>query len=537
MAARGYMGTETEYGIVVAGGQVSDHWLMSSPVIWAYGAQLLRDGFGVVGGIPSDQLAMIDEILRRGPMMANLRLGNGSRLYTDHAHPEYSTPECGSPREVVQHDAAGELILLRAAEECNRLLAERGLEVRIYKNTTMGGGGTSYGCHENYLIERGPWNAVSRLAPIHFISRQVMTGAGKVGVDHPREPVLDRKGKRLEASFDPLQRGRTFEVPFQLSERPDFFTTMYGGQTTYDRPIVNLRDESHADDRRYRRLHVIVGDANRSQVATYLKVGTTGLFLAMAQDGFLDAELGQLLIADPVAEFAAVSHDPSLQHAVLLDNGRTATALDIQERILELAHRYADERGLEVIGGDAAGRELLARWESVLGDLRTDPSRLNGVLDWPTKQALIARYRDRQNLPEDSSKLVVVDSEYSRLGGRLFEALPVPMERLIDPAQVEMAVHEPPSDTRAWFRGKIVDALGDAVEFVDWSELTVRTGRGRGQRWRVNLKELDRGTRDQWEAFFATRPSAQDLIAELQRRQAAEISQSERAPEPERGIE
>ncbi len=250
----------------------------------------------------------------------------------DHAHPEVSTPECVDAMEVVVFDRASEEVLKRSMVAARSLLPD-GAEIIVYKNNSDGKG-NSYGCHENYLLARElPFGRlVSQITP-HFVTRQVFCGAGKVGSESPGVPSA--------------------EVPFQLSQRADFFEEEVGLETTLKRPIVNTRDEPHCDGQRYRRFHVIVGDANRSEVATFLKVGTTAIVLSMIEDDQMPIDL---TLSNPVGAIRQVSHDPSLTRTVLLKNGRRLTALDVQWQLLEQARKYERERGLESVGEEVGRR-------------------------------------------------------------------------------------------------------------------------------------------------------------------------------------
>ena len=308
-------------------------------------------------------------------------LTNGARYYVDHAHPEYSTPECSDPMQAVLFDKAGERILARSMDAARQLLPA-GQEIVVYKNNSDGKG-NSYGCHENYLVDRNvPFAMLVRNLIPWFVTRQVFTGAGKVGSENGADAV-----------------------DFQISQRADFFEEEVGLETTLKRPIVNTRDEPHADPQKYRRLHVIVGDANLCEVATFLKVGTTAIVLAMIEDGFIDKDLS---IAQPgrrrcarcrtTRRAARRSTSPSL--------GR-CTAIELQWEFLRLARKYADETGLEACGGDeigAAGARPLgadahARSNAI-------PLELDGQLDWVTKWNLLRAYVDRDDLSWNDPKLV-----------------------------------------------------------------------------------------------------------------------------------
>ena len=254
-----------------------------------------------------------------------------------------------------------------------RRLLPAGQEIVIYKNNSDGKG-NSYGCHENYLMDRAvPFGRIVANITPHFITRQIFTGAGKVG---------------SEAGLSPD------EVPYQISQRADFFEEEVGLETTLKRPIVNTRDEPHADAQKYRRLHVIIGDANLSEVATFLKVGTTAIVLAMIEDDCLPR---QFVFAAPVGALRQVSYDLTLEPPVALADGSTVTALEVQWELFDRARKYADEVGLECVG-EAVGAEVLRRWEAVLTGLETDPASLADQLDWVAKYRLIDGYRERHGL-------------------------------------------------------------------------------------------------------------------------------------------
>ena len=257
------------------------------------------------------------------------------------------TPKCrrrsADLLSVVLYDRAGELIVQRSMTAANELLPP-GQELVLYKNNSDGKG-NSYGTHENYLVSREtPFGRIVKHCTAHFITRQIFTGAGKVGAELPGQ--------------------RTDEVHFQLTQRADFFEEEVGLETTLKRPIINTRDEPHADARKYRRLHVIVGDCNPSQVATFLKVGTTALVLALIED---DAIPEGWEFKAPVASMRHVSHDLTLREALPLADGSTITALEVQWELLDLARRYVDDRGTDNVGGETA-HEVLRRWSSYSPD-------------------------------------------------------------------------------------------------------------------------------------------------------------------------
>src|SRR6201994_4552027 len=328
------MGTEVEYGVSVQGQPPANPMVACSQVVNAYASATikarrarwdfeeespLRDarGFDL-----SRQLADPSQLTDEDLGLANVILSNGARLYVDHAHPEYSTPEVTTPLDVVRWDKAGELIMAEAARQAAKMPGINA-HINLYKNNTDNKG-ASYGAHENYLMSRStPFASIIRHLVPFFVSRQVVCGAGRVGIG---------------------QDGRG--VGFQISQRADFFEVEVGLETTLKRPIINTRDEPHADAERYRRLHVIIGDANLAEISTYLKVGTTALVLAMIEANFLADDL---TIAQPVRELHLISHAPSLQHTMQLSDGRTITAIELQGEYLDRAKKFVDDR----LGDDA----------------------------------------------------------------------------------------------------------------------------------------------------------------------------------------
>jgi len=384
--------------------------------------------------------------------MANVILPNGARLYVDHAHPEYSTPEVTSPLDVVRWDKAGELVM---AEAARRVATMPGVNapINLYKNNTDNKG-ASYGAHENYLMSRAtPFVAIVRHLVPFFVSRQVVCGAGRLGL------------------------GQDGRLPgFQLSQRADFFEVEVGLETTLKRPIINTRDEPHADADRYRRLHVIIGDANLSEVSTYLKVGTTALVLAMIEDGFLPDDL---TVAQPVRELHEVSHDPSLQHLIRLADGRRLTAVQLQAEYYDRARKFVDDRQGE--DADEQTRDVLERWESVLSRLEADPYQLAGELDWVAKLRLLNGYRDRDGLDWDAPRLQLIDLQYSdvRADKGLYHRLVArgAMQTLLPAGAAQSATSAAPEDTRAYFRGECLRRYGSAVAAASWDSVIFDVGR------------------------------------------------------------
>ena len=502
MSVRRVMGTEVEYGISVQGQPTANPMVASSQVVNAYASATLkarrarwdfeeesplRDarGFDMSRQV-ADPSQLTDEDLG----LANVILTNGARLYVDHAHPEFSTPEVTTPLDIVRWDKAGEQVMLDAQRRAAALPG--GQPILMYKNNTDGKG-ASYGAHENYLMRRStPFaDIVKHLTPF-FVSRQVVCGAGRVGIG---------------------QDGR--DHGYQISQRADFFEVEVGLETTLKRPIINTRDEPHADPEKYRRLHVIIGDANLAEVSTYLKVGTTSLVLAMIEERFISVDL---TVDGPVSALRAVSHDPTLRQAVTLRDGRKLTAVQLQLEYLDLARKYVEDR----YGADADDQTLdvLARWESVLDRLERDPMSLAGELDWVAKMKLLEQYRQRDGLEWDDAKLQLIDLQYSDirpekgLYHRLVKAGRI--ERLLPEESVERAMHEPPTDTRAYFRGRCLEQFPDAVAAASWDSVILDLP-GRESLQRVPTIDPLRGSEAHVGELFDRCTSAEELFVALTR--------------------
>jgi proteasome accessory factor PafA2 len=501
VAIQKVLGIETEYGIIVRGGD-SNPIAASSVLINAYVQELARADAGPaparVGWDFEDEHPGNDArgFSADGTMppevethLVNAVLTNGARYYVDHAHPELSTPECADPRTIVVFDRAAEVILQRSMRAAASILPP-GQELVVYKNNSDRKG-NSYGCHENYLMDRQvPFSKIVAHAMPHLITRQIFTGAGKVGTE---------------------AAGLTSEdVPFQLTQRADFFEEEVGLETTLKRPIVNTRDEPHADAQKYRRLHVIVGDANLSEVATFLKVGTTALVLCMIEDDWLRRDL---LPARPVQALRKVSYDLTLREPIDMADGTRMTALEVQWEYLDRARKLAEERGLECIGGDDVGGEVLRRWEAVLTGLETDPATLADQLDWVAKHRLIDAYRERHGLRWDDARLAAMDLQYHDLRPEKGLAARVGLERIAGDAEVERAVMEPPTDTRAYFRGRCLRRWPESIVAANWDSLVFDVG-GDPLR-RVPMMEPLRGTEAHVGSLIDGCTSAADLLDKL----------------------
>jgi proteasome accessory factor A len=488
-------GIETEYGIHVANGDPNPI-AASSVLINAYAQDVARQQ---IGWDFEDESPGNDArgYAREGSMapqvethLLNTVLTNGARFYVDHAHPEFSTPECADALECLRYDRAGEQILIRSMEAADASVPD-GRTFVVYKNNSDGKG-NSYGCHENYLMDRAaPFNRIVHGVTPHFVTRQLYAGAGKVGAE-----TATHEGRRTE---------------FQLSQRAEFFEERVGLETTLKRPIINTRDEPHADPHRYRRLHVIVGDANLAQVATFLKVGTTALVLAMIEDdvtGDRDLEL-----ADPVRAMHEVSFDRTFTRPLPMADGSTATALSIQWELFGLARKYAEDRGLACLGGEEVGAQVLERWEEVLHGLETDPMSLARQVDWVAKLQLMEAYRERHGCGWDDQRMAALDLQYHDLrpSRSLFARLDT--EQLVDDAAVAEAVTVPPRDTRAWFRGQCLTKWPAAVVSANWDSLVFDLGTDPLRR--VPMMDPLRGTADHVDVLLQQSASPAELLDRL----------------------
>jgi Pup amidohydrolase len=501
MTVRRVMGTETEYGISVPGNPGANAMLISSQVVNAYAGYAssrnrrarwdfeeenpLRDarGFDLAREV-ADPSQLTDEDMG----LANVILTNGARLYVDHAHPEYSSPEVTGPRDAVLWDKAGERIMAEAVRRAAMIPGTA--PINLYKNNGDNKG-ASYGTHENYLMRREtPFADIVRHLTPFFVSRQVVCGAGRVGIGQ------DGRGEG-----------------FQISQRADYFEVEVGLETTLKRPIINTRDEPHANAEKYRRLHVIVGDANLAEVSTFLKLGTTSLVLAMIEEGWLDVDLS---VDRPVTALHDVSHDMTLRHLVQLRDGRTLTAVQLQMEYAEQARKFVEDRYGD--DADAETRDVLDRWESVLTRLERDPMECTRELDWVAKLHVLEGYRSRDGLDWGSSRLEAVDLQYSdvRPEKGLYNRLVASgrFERLLDEDAVVRAMTEPPEDTRAYFRGRCLAQYADQVAAASWDSVIFDLP-GKDSLQRVPTLEPLRGTRSHVGALLDRCATAEELVRSI----------------------
>jgi len=500
MSVRRVMGIETEYGISVPGDPAANPMILSGHVVnayasahgvrsgrasWDYADEApLRDARGFeMNRALADASQLTDE---EDPTLANVVLTNGARLYVDHAHPEYSSPEVTSPRAALTWDRAGEMVMAESV----RRLSPVPPGVNLYKNNTDGKG-ASYGTHENYLMRREtPFTDIVRHLVPFFVARQVMCGSGRVGIG---------------------QDSRT--AGFQLSQRSDFFEVEVGLETTLKRPIINTRDEPHAVADLYRRLHVIIGDANHCDVANLLKLGTTSLVLAMVEDRALDHEL---TLARPVASLHAVSHDPTLKETVELRDGERLTAVQVLWRYHEMADRYLRERYAGEPDPDTA--EVMHWWAVVLDKLEREPTLAAREVDWVAKQQVLEGYIDRDGMDWSDPRLRAVDIQWSdvRPEKGIFHRLRAAgrFEELVDDETVLAAVHEPPPDTRAYFRGTCLRKYPDQIAAASWDSVIFDIP-GQTSLQRVPMLEPLRGTRASVGPLLDRSPDAATLLREL----------------------
>jgi proteasome accessory factor A len=379
---------------------------------------------------------------------SNVFLENGARLYLDvGSHPEYATPECDSPRQVLIHDKAGERIVEELVVAAEARLAEEGIAGRIslFKNNTDSAG-NSYGCHENYLVARvGEFQRLAEALIPFLVSRQVFAGAGKV-LQTPRGAV------------------------FCLSQRAEHIWEGVSSATTRSRPIINTRDEPHADAERFRRLHVIVGDSNMSEYTGWLKVATCDLLLRMLEDR---AVLRDLTLDNPIRAIREISQDVTGTRRVRLANGREMSALEIQEVYLERVERYVESSP----HADEESKRVVGEWRHVLEHLVSDPMALGRQLDWVAKHQLIEHYRAKHDLPLAHPKVAMLDLAYHDVVRErgLYHLLVRQgrVQTLLDEDEVVHAMSAPPASTRAALRGRFIrEAKAARRDYtVDWVHL------------------------------------------------------------------
>jgi proteasome accessory factor A len=455
-------GLETEYGITVNGAEIVDVVAESIELVRRYtehGALMkwdyeLEDPHLDVRGFRARELlqdtdeSAYYEIDKNRPLSfeeikSDLVLSNGARFYNDHAHPEYSTPECTTLRQIVAQDKAGERILAECARRRNLKLPPAN-EVRLYKNNTDFVG-HSYGCHDNYLVSREiAWDRIVAGILPFLITRQIFAGAGKMGIE--AESASGAPGI------------------FQISQRADFFSVLVSIDTMNRRPLINTRDEPHVDASRYRRFHVILGDSNMSEWATAMKIGTTALVLDLIERG----EAPQLEIAQPVDANKSISRDQTYDWIIELKDGRKISAIDVQRIYLKAAARVDD-------GMDEDRQWILREWENVLNDLERDVMLTRNRIDWVGKKFLLNALQEEEKLSWTHPWLQSIDLEYHNVDlerGMYYELVRQGVtRRVVTEDEIKMSIFSPPETTRAFFRGRSVARFNDEISSIQWDEI------------------------------------------------------------------
>lgn len=462
-------GIETEYGIAVEGCDAGQLVTASREVVksyrgrfaapWNYRAEDPRNdmrGFHVDKLAQDATDAQFDKPGERAASPEEDRcdrvLVNGARLYNDHGHPEYSTPECCDLRSLIAHDKAGERIVQACAQEYSRATAK---QCQIFKNNTDYHG-ASYGTHESYLLRRSTdWNLVVHNMATFLATRVLYAGAGKVGCE-------DKSAK----------------ATYQLSQRADFFTTLQSVDTLANRPLINTRDEAHGDARHFRRLHVIAGDANLAEYSTALRISATDIVVALCESGWS----APVTLRDPVRALKDLSRDEQYRWLVETDEGETLSALDVQRCFWRAA------RELEIPGSEW----VLDEWESTLNLLDDDPIYLADRLDWVAKKLLLDDFVEAEGLDweSDASTLQSLELAYHDLDPQssLYYGLVESgaMQTLVSEKEIEAALVCPPDNTRAALRGVLVRRFAEKIKSVSWGAILAEEN---GEKFRLPLPE------------------------------------------------
>jgi proteasome accessory factor A len=525
------VGIETEYGIALRGGTASlqvtrdffenvlDVWIpwdyaTESPTKDARGISYAGATLSSGWRRPTQAARQIQEpdnddddqsVDTRSPVTLSVGsdlstiLPNGARFYIDHAHPEYCTPECATARELVAYDKAGEQLLMQMVRRFNEG-RDPNDQVVLYKNNSDHQG-HSYGCHENYLMATDVYEDLfnnkahwlyAYLLP-YLISRQVICGAGKVGIEQG-----------------------TGQVDYQISQRADFFERVIGLQTMHNRPIINTRDEPHADPSRFRRLHVICGDATMAEWSTYLKVAVTQLVLTMMEAGALNLT-EDVMLFDPVAAFKIISRDPNLEAEVRLEHGqREYTALQIQKVFLEAARRYLDGDTT----ANAQWHQVWEDWAQVIEWLETKPEALDERLDWRIKWRFLQTQIERKKVGWQHAIAREMDIKYHQLDSEtgffylLREAGLV--ENLLTEEEIREAMISPPASTRAYLRGRCAKEYPDHMLSANWDVLTFQLDRGdKARTVRLRMPNPAAYTRAEVEPILEADVELESLIVDL----------------------
>lgn len=486
------MGIENEYGITSA--KNTDPVSLSNRIVLAYAKHKypninirwdydvenpLRDARGFdLSRSDADFSLLTDE----DQSIPNIVLPNGARFYVDHAHPEYSSPEVLTPTEVVKWDLAGERIMQIAVTLDSEIYPQD--PIRIFKNN-VDNKGASYGTHENYITKRSTdFKDIVNGLTSHFVTRQIYCGAGRIGINQ-----------------DSSKKG------FQISQRADYIEAHVGLETTLRRPIINTRDEPHCDSKKNRRLHVIIGDANMSDFATILKFGSTSLILSMIENDF--ANFNEVEIERPVEVIKEVSQDVDLEKIYSLTNGKKMSALDVQWWYLEKANQYVKSIGIE-----SESKLVLEFWEEALTGLGNDKHKLSDRIDWIAKQNLITTYIDDKGFSIDDPIVEAIDIKYSEVTAANGIAQILRnnnrLRRYLTNEQIDDAIDEPPTSTRAWFRGKVLSKFPDSVSAASWDSVILDLDKTEPL-LRISTTDPLRGTKELAEEILENSNNVQEL--------------------------
>ena len=492
MAIPKILGTETEYGIIGRHDPDFDPISRTLLLINSYHSEApLASLWDYAQESPrfDPQAMALDEFYdvpdQPDTLSINKILSNGARFYLDHAHPEYATPECANVRDLVRYEKAGDRILDQSRLSAQQALTN-GQQILIYKNNSDHKG-NSYGYHENYLLDRNtPFRLIIEQFTPFLVSRQIFCGAGKVGVENGTEPTA-----------------------YQISQRADFFETEVGLDTMVKRPLINTRDEPHASREKYRRLHVIIGDANMSEYALYLKLGSTALVLGMIEDQFMPRTFA---LRDPVAALKAISRDLTCRNPLELDDGSTINPIELQWEYWALAERYCT-----TVPVDPWVFDVLQKWAYVLHHLAQDPLSLAQELDWVIKWRLLTSYMDRHGQSWDSARVTMLDLQYHdiRRDKGLYYVLERSgeVQRILTDEEIALAVDEPPADTRAYIRGMCLKKFRNQVFSVNWDSLAFNLEEGDIKR--IALEDPFQGTKAQIAEAIEAATSAAEFVATL----------------------
>lgn len=485
------VGTETEFGISSRDPQCADPVSNSLQLISYYPSLTAPQGIWDYENenplLDARGFEVEGERERPGPeynRLLNRLLPNAGRLYVDGAHPEYSTPECSNALELVAYERAGELVAAACLDALNQTVGSG--KFCLYKNNSDGKG-NSYGYHENYLLSRAvPFDTIIRVLLPFFVTRQIFTGSGKVGSENSALPTA-----------------------YQISQRADFFECLVDLNTMVKRPIINTRDEPHADPTRFRRLHVIVGDANMAELSTYLKVGTTALVVQMLEEG---VDFPTIEIEDPVRAMKTVSRDLSVTADLKLVDGKSSKAIAIQREYLKTAHDF-----FACHACSPQTKDVLVQWEMVLDKLEQDPIQLSGALDWVAKQQLIQSYIDHKGCGWEDPRAHMLDLQYHdiRPNKGLYYTLERSnrIQRLLQPEDIAKAEFEAPTDTRAYFRGACLKQFPKAVYGMSWTSVLFDLGHTSIKR--IPLMDPFRGTKVLTNELLDGVQTADQLVARL----------------------